>query len=156
MIFNIGLDDAKYLSHKYDQQAFILATVLDKGEVLFKYFEKKYSAQQMKEKGWGSRIPQKADYQLVDKHKGFILLDSETTSEYSGVFRRFKYRIPFPCFEEFSQFLDSRCLLHEDYKECLNDRIRLGIDGNGARNRMRNRASIYGDNYQMFWGSISQ
>ena len=34
--------------------------------------------------------------------------------------------------------------MSEEFRECLDDRIQRGIDGNGARNRMHNRASIYG------------
>lgn len=105
----------------------------------------------MAAKGWKPPFPPQADYQLKDKSKEYIMLDSATSDGYSGIFRNFTYKIPFACFESFGELLDSRCSLYEDYQECLDDRIKLGIGGNGARNRMHNRASIYGDNFAMFW-----
>ena len=50
MVFNIGLEDAKFLAHEYDQESFIFAEVLDKGHVIFKYYEKKFSEKEMKAK----------------------------------------------------------------------------------------------------------
>ena len=155
MVFNIGLDDAKYLCHKYDQAAFVMANVLDKGHVIFKYYERRFNNKYMEQKGWlPNNIPPIADYQEKSRQKTVDILDAATADGYTGIFRKLKFKIPFDCFESFHMMLESRCNRFECYRECLDERIERGINGNGARNRMQVRASIYGDRYEMFWNDI--
>lgn len=153
LIFNIGLDDAKYLGHKYDQEAFLFAEVLAPTQVVFKYYEKKFTEAQIFERGWRRPLPPTADYRLIDTSNRITVCGPTVEDNFTTVFRDFKYKVPFKCFEEFEELLADRCALFEDYRELLNDKIQYGIDGNGARNRMQNRASIYGDHFQMFWDS---
>lgn len=155
VIFNIGLDDAKYLNHKYDQEAFILADVLNAEKAKFRYYQKRFGAQDMANRGWKPPCPEVADYTLRVTSQEVILPNTKDGENgYSAIFRKFTYSIPFSIFQEFNEKLEKRCTLFKDYEECLNARIQLGIDGGGARNRMHYRASIYGDQFRRFWNVV--
>lgn len=144
LVFNIGLADVKYLCQTHGQGDFILAVVRPRGKIAWQYYRRKSSR----------RIEA-----LYTRKSGFVEAihpGSWPEVGHAVSLRTFEFRIPGTCFGEFAALLKSRCALSEAYRACLDEQIRLGIDGGGARNRMHYRAAIYGDQFHRFWDVVRE
>ena len=171
MIFNIGLDDAKLIGHRYDQQSFIYIVVDETGGMEFQLWwkdkestltddEKKegknpesYRWKDMQERGWfgnGANPPARADYRYIESKTRYLPRDPADPTAYTQICKDMSIFIPFDFFKdatsEFNQSIQERCETIPGYERGVDRNIQSGMDSSLTKNTKKmNRWTVVGE-----------
>lgn len=141
MLFNITVNDLKYIGHIFDQQSFIfgkfLEDKLEHPKIMFEYYEK----------------TDKSDYVLSDKYEGYVKVDG--SDYFTALTPNFKFTIPFSVLMNECYILDRKVNYRKKQSlEYINTYAfyfsRLLDESLTPKARIISRSHLYGNGWASF------